>query len=96
MRNVRSVPRTYQARVVVQASAAVIAERLPRGIVIQPIDDYTCAVRASANTIEMLALYLGMLDADSAVTEPPELLARLAELAKRFSRAVVPFLSTTR
>lgn len=95
MRNVRSVPMTYQARVVVQASAAVIAERVPRGIVIEPIDDGTCAVRATANTIEMLALYLGMLDADFAVTEPPELLARLAKLAKRFSHAVVPSLSST-
>jgi hypothetical protein len=36
----------------------------------------------------MLALYLGMLDAEFTVTEPPELLARLGKLAQRFSSAV--------
>src|SRR3982074_2601231 len=44
MRNVRSAPSAYQARVAVQASAAVISERVPRGIVIEPIDDDTCVV----------------------------------------------------
>lgn len=88
MRNVRSAPMTHQARVVVQASAAVIAERVPRGIVIEPIDDNTCLVSVTANTIEMLALYLGMLDVDFVVTEPPELVDRLSKLSERFSRAV--------
>jgi hypothetical protein len=36
----------------------------------------------------MLALYIGMLDADFTVTEPPELLARLAKLSERFLNAV--------
>jgi predicted DNA-binding transcriptional regulator YafY len=87
-RNVRSVPMTHQALVMVQAPAAVIAERVPRGIVIEPIDDNTCAVHASANSVEMLALYLGMMDADFTVTEPPELMARLSKLATRFSSAI--------
>jgi predicted DNA-binding transcriptional regulator YafY len=88
MRNVRSVPMTHQARVVVHAPASVITERIPRGIVVEPVDDDTCVVHASANTIEMLALYLGMLDADFTVTEPPELLDRLRKLSKRFFSAV--------
>jgi predicted DNA-binding transcriptional regulator YafY len=88
MRNVRSVPMTHHARVVVHASAAVVTERVPRGIVVEPIDDDTCVVHATANTIEMLALYLGMMDADFTVTEPPELMARLSKLATRFSSAV--------
>src|SRR5712664_129122 len=88
IRNVRSAPMTHHARAVVQAPAAVITERVPRGIVVEPIDDDTCAVHATANTIEMLALYLGMLDAEFTVTEPPELLARLSKLAERFSSAI--------
>jgi predicted DNA-binding transcriptional regulator YafY len=87
MRNVRSVPMTHQARVVVHAPASVITERIPRGIVVEPVDDDTCVVHASANTIEMLALYLGLMDADFTVTEPPELLTRLNKLAERFSSA---------
>jgi predicted DNA-binding transcriptional regulator YafY len=88
MRNVRSVPMPHHARVVVSAQAAVITERVPRGVVVEPVDNNTCVVHATANTIEMLALYLGMLDADFTVTEPPELLARLSRLADRFSGAV--------
>jgi predicted DNA-binding transcriptional regulator YafY len=88
MRNVRAVPMTHQARVVVRAPAAVITERVPRGIVVEPIDDNTCVVHATANTIEMLALYLGMLDAEFTVTDPPELLERLGKLAERFLSAV--------
>jgi hypothetical protein len=74
--------------VVVHASAAVITERVPRGIVVEPVDDDTCLVHAKANTIEMLALYLGVLDADLTLTEPPELVARLNRLSIRFSGAV--------
>src|SRR6266851_10223622 len=47
----------------------------------------TCVVHATANTLEMLALYLGMLDAEFTVTEPPELLARLTRLSERFASA---------
>ena len=78
----------HHARVVVHAPATIITERIPRGIVVEPIDDNTCVVHATANTIEMLALYLGMMDADFTVTEPPELVARLSQLATRFSSAV--------
>jgi hypothetical protein len=80
---------THSARVVVHASAAVITERIPRGIVVEPVDDDSCVVHASANTIEMLALYLGMMDAEFTVTEPPELVARLRKLSERFTAAVV-------
>jgi hypothetical protein len=54
---------------------------------VEPIDDNTCLVQAGAGTVEMLALYLGMLDADFTVTEPPELLEHLDKLADRFASA---------
>ena len=63
------------------------AERVPREIVIEPIDDNNCTVLARSNSVEMLALYLGMLDADFTVAEPPELIARLNTLAERYSKA---------
>jgi len=74
--------------VVVHAPASIITERVPRSLVVEPIDDNTCAVHATANSIEMLALYLGLMDADFTVSEPPELVARLEKLAARFSNAV--------
>jgi predicted DNA-binding transcriptional regulator YafY len=85
--NVRSAPQIYRALVTVHAPAAVIIERVPRDIVVEPVDDNTCVVHAGANRVEMLALYLGMLDADFTVTEPPELVARLSKLAERYLSA---------
>ena len=88
MRNIRSAPTRYESRVIVNAPAQVIAERVPHEIVIEPIDNESCVVHARSNTIEMLALYLGMLDADFTVTDPPELMDRLHTLSQRFKAAV--------
>jgi predicted DNA-binding transcriptional regulator YafY len=90
MHNVRSMPMPYEVKVLVHAAAVVVAERVPRGIVVEPVDDETCAVYAKANTIEMLTLYLGMMDADFTVTEPPELVERLRKMSNRFLNAVAP------
>ena len=90
MHNVRSMPMTYEVKVLVHAAAVVITERVPRGIVVEPVDDETCAVYAKANTIEMLTLYLGMMDADFTVTEPPELVERLRKMSDRFLSAIPP------
>jgi predicted DNA-binding transcriptional regulator YafY len=87
MRNVRSMPMPYEVKALVHAPAVVITERVPRGIVVEPVDDETCAVYAKANTIEMLTLYLGMMDADFTVSEPPELVERLRKMSERFLSA---------
>jgi predicted DNA-binding transcriptional regulator YafY len=59
----------------------------PRELPAEDIDDSSCVVHARSNSVEMLALYLGMLDADFTVTDPPELVARLSALATRFEKA---------
>ncbi len=86
-RSVRSAPLRYEARVMVKAPAHVISERVPRDISVEPIDDATCTVIARSNSVEMLALYLGMLDADFVVTDPPELVERMSTLAARYAAA---------
>jgi predicted DNA-binding transcriptional regulator YafY len=88
-RSVKSAPLKYETRAIVKAAAQVIAERVPHEIVIEPIDDESCIVHARSNSVEMLALYLGMLDADFIVTEPPELVARMSTLATRYSAAAI-------
>jgi hypothetical protein len=40
-----------------------------------------------ADSVETVAVYLGLLDADFTVREPPELVARLRMLAGRYRRA---------
>jgi predicted DNA-binding transcriptional regulator YafY len=86
-RSVRSAPMKYETRAIVKAPAQVIVDRVPHEIVVEPVDDNTCIVHARSNSVEMLALYLGMLDADFVVTEPPELVARISSLAERYSAA---------
>jgi predicted DNA-binding transcriptional regulator YafY len=78
----------YRARVIVQAPAAVIAERLPAAVgPVEAIDDGTCAVNGGADSLEMLAAWLGMLGADFTVQDGPELIAQLRLLAARYDRA---------
>jgi hypothetical protein len=41
-----------------------------------------------ADTVETVAVYIGMLGLDFTVTKPPELLAHLKTVAERYARAV--------
>jgi predicted DNA-binding transcriptional regulator YafY len=78
----------FRARVRVQAPAEVIAERIGRWVgTVEPIDERTCVLDAGANTMETLAVYLGMLDADFTVSDPPELVDHLRRLTDRYRRS---------
>jgi predicted DNA-binding transcriptional regulator YafY len=77
----------YQARVTVHAPAGLIAARLPPPITVEALDEHTCRITVGSDTPHMLAVYLGMLDADFDVTGPPELVEQLRTLACRYQRA---------
>ncbi|MBB5953492.1 putative DNA-binding transcriptional regulator YafY [Saccharothrix tamanrassetensis] len=77
----------FRADVLVHAPAAEVAAAVPQGAV-QAVDETSCVLSVGSDTPGLLALYLGMLDADFTVTGPPELVARLRALADRFTRAV--------
>jgi len=89
-RGVSSVMWRYRARVRVHAPAQSVTERVPPAWVVEAIDERTCAVDAGADTPHMLAVYLGALDCDFDVTEPPELVDHLRKLAGRYRRATPP------
>jgi len=77
-----------RARVVVHAPADVVAARLPPGAgMVEAVDEHTCAYEAGAETVEVLAHYIGLLGADVEVDGPPELTAHFAVLAGRYRRA---------
>jgi len=82
----------YRARVTVHAPAAVIATRLPAAITIEPLDAERCVIHVGSDNPAMLALYLGMLDADFTVdpASAPELAEHLRTVAARYSRAAGP------
>jgi predicted DNA-binding transcriptional regulator YafY len=80
----------YRARVTVRAPAAEIAGRLPAAITVEPVDQNTCVILVGSDTPYMLALYLGMLDADFQIDESaaPELAEYLRTLSARYARAI--------
>ncbi len=80
----------YRARVTVHAPAAEIAGRPPAAITIEPVDHDTCVIDAGSDTPHMLALNLGLLDADFQVDESaaPGLARCLRGLSARYARAV--------
>ena len=57
---------------------------------VTPIDESSCVIHTGADTVEQLAAWLGMLGADSRVTEPPELVKALRALGRRYAAAAAP------
>lgn len=78
----------YHAKVLVDAPADELVKRLPPGVDVLEVTDNGCVVAVGSDTPHMLAVYIGLMDADFRVTEPPELVAELAKLADRYARAV--------
>jgi predicted DNA-binding transcriptional regulator YafY len=87
LRGVGSATWRYRARVTVHAPAAVVAARVPPAVLVEAVDERTCVVDAGSDTPQMLVVYLGMLDADFEVDEPPELVEQVRALADRYRRA---------
>lgn len=90
-RNVSAAAWRYRARVTVHAPADVIADRINPAVgSVETLDAGTCVLDTGADSIETLAIYLSLLGADFTVAEPPELVAYLDELARRYAHAVPP------
>jgi predicted DNA-binding transcriptional regulator YafY len=89
-RRVSAAAWRYHARVWVHAPAEQVRRQLPAATgVVQPVDQETCLLHTGADTLQTLAVYLGMLGTDFQVGEPPELVAHLRDLADRYHRATI-------
>lgn len=90
-RGVSSAAWRHRARVVVHVPAERLAERINAAIgTITPVDDTRCLLDTGADSIEALAVHLGLLGVDFTVTEPAELVELVRELAGRYHRATEP------
>jgi len=78
----------YRARVIVHAPAAYVQGRLPIPMEEESLGEDRCAFEPGSDHPEMLALYLGMLDADFEVVDSSELVDALRKLAGRYQRAI--------
>jgi predicted DNA-binding transcriptional regulator YafY len=87
-RGVTTATWRYRARVIVHAPASHVRERLPVPADIRPLGPDRCEFTPGSDHPQMLALYLGMLDADFTVADGPELADALARLAARYQKAI--------
>ncbi|WP_377270174.1 helix-turn-helix transcriptional regulator [Peterkaempfera sp. SMS 1(5)a] len=78
----------YRTRVTVHAPAEVVAGLINPSVgVVEPVDEASCVLDTGADSVEELGVHLGRLGHDFDVSGPPELLAHLAELARRYARS---------
>lgn len=78
----------YRCRLTVLASAQVVAEHFgPTVAVVTPIDDTCCEVVSGSNSLDEMALHVGLLGHEFVVHEPAELRDELAVLGARLVRA---------
>ena len=77
----------YRARVIVHAAADHVRQRIPVRVTIVEHGPERSELVVGSDDPRMLALYLGMLDAEFEVIDAPELKEALHALAARFTRA---------
>jgi predicted DNA-binding transcriptional regulator YafY len=78
----------YRARVIVHAPAAYVRGRLPIPVPVESLGEDQCAFEPGSDHPELLAVYLGMLDADFSIVDSPELVDALRTLTTRYQRAI--------
>jgi predicted DNA-binding transcriptional regulator YafY len=90
-RGVSSAGWRHHATVTVHAPAQVITARINAAVgTVEALDARTCRLHTGADTLDSLAVHLGLLGVAFTVTEPPELVALLRELAERYRHAAEP------
>ncbi|MFD5090490.1 helix-turn-helix transcriptional regulator [Amycolatopsis thailandensis] len=87
-RGVSAAAWRYRADVVVHASAEEVSARINPAVgTVEAVDASTCVLHTGADSIETLAVHLGLLGHPFRATEPPQLVDYLRELADRYRDA---------
>lgn len=88
-RSVREAVWQHHARILLHAPLGTLQDRVTSAMgTLEAVDETTCEFRTGADSLPVLAVYLGFLEVDFEVLEPPELHAHVAALAERYGRAV--------
>ncbi|MGF1341701.1 WYL domain-containing protein [Streptomyces flavovirens] len=81
----------HRARVTVHAPAAAVLERVNPAVgVVEAVDEGTNVLVTGADTLDSLAVRLGVLGYDFTVTEPAEPVTYPREPAGRYARSTSP------
>ncbi|WP_431278970.1 helix-turn-helix transcriptional regulator [Leifsonia poae] len=90
LRTVSSTGWAIHVRITVFAPAEEVLSRINATVgVVEPIDDETCVLVTGGDSVEIIAVYIGMLGLDFHVASPPELVTQLRALGARYARSVV-------
>ena len=89
LRDVASTGWAVHARITVHAPAATVLARINPAVgLVEQLDAETSVLVTGADSVETIAVYVGLLGLDFEVTEPPGLVAQVRALADRYARAV--------
>ncbi|GII94075.1 helix-turn-helix transcriptional regulator [Sinosporangium siamense] len=89
LRNVAATGWKVHARITVLAPAGEVLARIHAAVgVVEPLDDETCVLVTGGDSLETIAVYIGMLGLDFRVTSPPGLVTHLRTLGARYLSAV--------
>ncbi|WP_436498077.1 helix-turn-helix transcriptional regulator [Actinokineospora sp. HUAS TT18] len=78
----------HQAVITLHMSAEEAAEHIsPTSGVLEPVDEGHCTLRAGANHLDGIAVWISLIGCEFDVVEPPELIAKLRDMAGRIARA---------
>ena len=89
LRHVASTGWKVHARILVDAPAQEVLDRINPAVgVVETVDDGHCVLVTGADSIETVAVWIGMLGIDFHVDGPPELVEHLRVLARRYGQSV--------
>ncbi|MEV6417962.1 WYL domain-containing protein [Kribbella sp. NPDC051718] len=89
LRDVASTGWKVHARITVFASADEVLSRIHAAVgIVEPVDDNTCVLITGAESLEVVAVYIGMLGIDFQVTAPQALVDHLKLIGERYLRAI--------
>ncbi|GAA3113953.1 WYL domain-containing protein [Planomonospora alba] len=90
-RGVSSAPYRYRGRFTVHAPAAAVAGRIPPTVgTVEPAGPEASVLTCGSDSLDELALWVGLLGMRFEVHEPPELVAHVRALAARLAQAAPP------
>ena len=88
LREVASTGWTVRARIAVAAPAETVLARINPAVgVVETVDEGHSILVTGADSLATVAAYVGMLDLDFRVAEPPELVDHVRRLGERYLRA---------
>lgn len=91
VRSVASAGWAVHTRILVHAPADEVLRRINPAVgVVEPVDDATSVLVTGGDSVEVVAVWIGMLGLDFEVDSPPELVEALRTQARRYADAVPP------